>query len=69
MISSHSHHKTYQSGPTNPKQNVLQADLIRKMQILQGDEPCFATLKSHDCAELCQWRNNCRKRIAAWQRH
>ncbi len=42
--------------------------LIRKIQALRGDEPCFATDKSHDCAEICQWRRDCRKLKAAWQR-
>ncbi|MBZ0106412.1 MAG: hypothetical protein K8H84_12380 [Sulfuricella denitrificans] len=52
-----------------PKPNVDQKTiLIRKIQVLRGDDPCFASDKSQDCAEICQWRRDCRKLKAVWQR-
>lgn len=49
--------------PDTPK-----TELIRKIQALRGDEPCFATDKNYDCAEICQWRRDCRTLKAAWLR-
>lgn len=49
-------------------QNTPKMELIRKIQLIRGVEPCFATEKSHDCAELCQWRRDCRGLKAVWQR-
>ncbi len=49
-------------------QNTPKEELIRKIQLLRGVEPCFATEKSHDCAELCQWRRDCRRPKAVWHR-
>lgn len=49
-------------------QNTPKKELIRTIQLLRGVEPCFATEKSHDCAELCQWRRDCRRPKAVWQR-
>jgi hypothetical protein len=48
--------------------HASQTVLIRKIQKLRGDEPCFATDKSFDCAEICQWRRECRKLKAVWLR-
>jgi hypothetical protein len=68
MITTQTRQQAYKSSAGEHDQNTLQTELIRKMQVLQGDEPCFATDKSHDCAEICQWRRNCRKHVAAWLR-
>lgn len=43
--------------------------MIRSIQKCQGAEPCFATDKRHDCAEICEWRRDCRQLVAAWLRH
>lgn len=46
-----------------------QTQLIRKIQQHYGDEPCFATDKRNDCAEVCEWQRNCRpykNDIAQW---
>lgn len=56
------------AGLKNPVSHTPKEELIRKIQLLRGDEPCFATDKSHDCAEICQWRRDCRRLKAAWQR-
>lgn len=48
--------------------SIPQTALIRKIQVLRGEEPCFATDKSQECAEICQWRRDCRKLKAAWLR-
>lgn len=56
------------SGPGDGAPHVSQTVLIRKIQTLRGDEPCFATSKNHDCAEICQWRRSCRKLKAVWLR-
>lgn len=45
-----------------------QTELIRTIQALRGDEPCFSTDKRYDCAEICDWRRNCRKLRAIWLR-
>lgn len=56
------------SGPRKGAQHVSQTLLIRKTQTLRGDAPCFATDKSVECAEICQWRRSCRKLKAVWLR-
>lgn len=56
------------SGPRKGAQHASQTVLIRKIQTLRGDAPCFASSKSHDCAEICQWRRSCRKLKAVWLR-
>ncbi|MFH1493474.1 MAG: hypothetical protein ABIG70_01585 [Pseudomonadota bacterium] len=56
------------AGLKEPLSHTPKTILIRKIQTLRGDEPCFDTDKSHDCAELCQWRRDCRKPKAAWLR-
>lgn len=45
-----------------------QTELIRTIQALRGDEPCFSTDKRYDCTEICDWRYNCRKLRAIWLR-
>lgn len=42
---------------------------VRAIQLEQGKEVCFATDKRYECAEMCEWRQNCRKLKAAWLRH
>lgn len=56
------------AGLKEPLSHTPKTILIRKIQTLRGDEPCFDSDKSHDCAELCQWRRDCRKLKAAWLR-
>ncbi|MFA5240751.1 MAG: hypothetical protein WC029_02615 [Sulfuricella sp.] len=56
------------SGIKESAPHASQTVLIRKIQALRGDDPCFATDKSVDCAEICQWRRNCRKLKAVWLR-
>jgi hypothetical protein len=34
----------------------------------RDESPCFGTDKRHDCAEMCNWRRECRKSVAAWLR-
>lgn len=45
-----------------------QTELIRAIQTLRDDEPCFSTDKRYDCAEICEWRQDCRKLRAVWLR-
>lgn len=45
-----------------------QTQLIRSIQLCRGEEPCFASDKRNDCAEICEWRRECRPRRAAWLR-
>ena len=42
--------------------------LIRAIQVLRNDEPCFSTDKRYDCTEICEWRQDCRKLRAVWLR-
>jgi hypothetical protein len=44
------------------------AQIIREMQMAHNEDPCFGTDKRHDCAEMCEWRRECREPIAAWLR-
>ena len=41
---------------------------VRLRQMEQGHEPCFGTEKRFDCAEICEWRRDCHKRVAVWLR-
>lgn len=46
-----------------------QSRLIRVIQDLRGEEPCFATDKHSACAEVnCEWREDCRELAAMWFR-
>lgn len=45
-----------------------QTPIIKALQRLLDEAPCFATDKRHDCAELCKWRRNCRGMKATWLR-
>lgn len=45
-----------------------QTELVRAVQALRGDEPCFSTDKRYDCKENCEWQENCRKLRAVWLR-
>ena len=47
---------------------VSQTKLIRNIQVLRGDTPCFSTDKRYDCTEDCEWRQDCRKLRAVWLR-
>ena len=49
-------------------QHTTNTQMIRAIQQSRGDEPCFASDKRHDCAEMCEWRQGCRKHVAAWLR-
>ena len=42
--------------------------VIRETQMARDGDPCFGTDMSHDCAEMCEWRRECRKPVAAWRR-
>lgn len=39
---------------------------IRNIQLVRGQEPCFATAKRHGCTEPCEWAKECRKLRAQW---
>lgn len=45
-----------------------QTQRVRQIQLFREEEPCFATEKRHDCVEICEWRKDCRKLMAAWLR-
>lgn len=49
-------------------QHTSEIQLIRSIQRLYNEEPCFATDKRHDCAEMCEWRQDCRRPKAVWLR-
>lgn len=42
--------------------------VIREIQMARDEDPCFGTDMRHDCAEMCEWRRECRKPVAAWLR-
>ena len=47
--------------------HTSRTQLIRKIQLRRGKEPCFSSEKRHLCTEvLCEWRQECRKLRAAW---
>lgn len=48
--------------------HTSQTELIRAIQALRGEEPCFSTDKRYDCTDVCEWRQNCRKLRAVWLR-
>ena len=52
---------------SHPQQSS-EIQLIRSIQRLYNEEQCFGTDKRHDCAELCEWRRDCRKLKAVWLR-
>ena len=52
----------------NGCKQFLSETMIRTIQLARNEEPCFATDKRHDCAEICEWRRDCRKLMAAWLR-
>jgi len=55
-------------GIKSQPQHASEIQLIRSIQRLYNEEPCFATDKRHDCAEMCEWRQDCRKPKAVWLR-
>lgn len=48
--------------------HTSQTELVRMIQALRGNEPCFSTDKRYDCTDVCEWRQNCRKLRAVWLR-
>lgn len=42
--------------------------LVRTIQLRQGDDPCFLTEKRYLCNAICEWGRECRKLIAQWMR-
>ncbi len=43
--------------------------LIRRIQVRMGEEPCCGTDRRYLCRRTdCQWRAECQKLVAAWQR-
>ena len=59
---------TASAGFNGSAHGASQTQLVRETQIKRGEEPCFATDMRHDCAQLCEWRRDCRKLMAAWLR-
>lgn len=47
---------------------MSKTQVIREIQMAREEDPCFGTDKRHDCAEMCEWRRECRKLIAVWLR-
>lgn len=43
-----------------------QTQLIRNIQLLRGNEPCFSSEKRYVCTEICEWSQECRKLRAQW---
>lgn len=61
----------YMAGTLGLKIGAMQStqtQLIRAIQQCRGDETCFGTDKRSDCAEICEWRRDCRPHKAAWLR-
>lgn len=57
--------------PSNHDENNLEIQkirIIRETQIALNTEPCFRSERRHDCAEMCEWRRDCRKLVAIWRR-
>ena len=48
--------------------HTSQTELIRIIQALRSDEPCFSVGKSCNCAEICEWHQHCRKLGTVWLR-
>lgn len=48
--------------------HTSQTQLIRRVQVLRGGEPCFSTEKRYNCTDDCEWSQNCRKLRAVWLR-
>ena len=48
--------------------NRIDTKTVRDVQATSGLDPCFRTIKQFNCTENCQWRQHCRKPIAAWLR-
>lgn len=43
-----------------------QTQLIRNIQLLSGQDPCFSSEKRYFCTETCEWSKECRKLRAQW---
>lgn len=43
-----------------------QTQLIRNIQLLRGDEPCFSSEQRYVCTKICEWSQDCRKLKAQW---
>ena len=49
--------------------HTSQTQLIRHIQLMRGDDPCYTTDKRYDCTDNnCEWRRDCRKLRAVWLR-
>jgi hypothetical protein len=54
-------------GVQNPKDMLLEAELVSAIQAATGHDPCFRSKASQLCKEKeCKWRAECRKLISAW---
>ncbi|MHB9119508.1 MAG: hypothetical protein ACYC2R_14745 [Burkholderiales bacterium] len=42
--------------------------LAEEVRTTRWDVQCFGTERRYDCAELCEWRRECRGMVAAWLR-
>lgn len=51
---------------------TTKTSLVRKIQLLEGETPCFRTNVRDSCKETCntcEWANDCKNYlIAAWKR-
>jgi len=51
---------------------TTKTSLVRKIQVHDGDQPCFRTDVRDSCGETCEtceWENECKNHlIAAWKR-
>lgn len=56
------------SRPSQNNADVHKILTIRAEQASRNEEPCFRTKDSHDCAQMCEWRRDCRKLKAVWRR-
>lgn len=57
------------AGIGNSADYLSQKTLVRAIQKVRGEEPCFLTDKRYACKnEECEWRENCRKLVAVWLR-
>lgn len=55
-----------ESGLESSVPYTSQTQLIRKIQLLRGKEPCFLSEKRYLCTDICEWSQECRKLRAQW---
>ncbi len=59
----------YAVGVPHPECLDNEIDLVRKIQNATRHRPCFQSESRMSCEESeCQWRSECRKLIAVWNR-